>query len=1115
MKKSVHTWRALFTFACLSPLLAARAQYWTTNKLNNAAVTNAAGALVVLGTEGSYNNSPTATKEAAFDGNTATFFDPLAANAQNAWAGFELRSPKVVTRIRYVGRSGQAARMNGVLFQTANSADFSDAVTLHSHTPPANWTGTTWIDVTLNSTTNVLRACRYVRFIATAAASYGGNMAECEFYGMDAQSSPPPTPALSFADSANWYASLRWTVDATALAYEVQRRRADEPDFAPVYTNFYSNAGSSTWRDPVPLFSSTDYRIRARNSAGDSAWLAFTAAAYHAATGTWIGTAGTYGNNMTGDKVFDANIDTFFDGPAASNGNGLWAGLDLGAPRAVVGLRFTPRPAWASRMTGGLFQGADNPDFTGATTLHTVSPAPHYTNMTVVALTSPATFRYVRYLSPNGGWGNVSEVEFDLAASAPKTPLGLSVASSDITNDFPVLSWSFDTHTTVSSSLVYRATAPGGPYTPVTPQGVAVRSWTDTSALVGVLYFYRVSAVACDAYGWFESPPTASLSYRRCQRLERDWATPTTLKAGISAFRIGTVYNNQTATLDVDKLFDGSLATFADITPSACSVGLDLGKPYGVGWLRFSPRATYAARVNGAVLRGSNDLDSATTLAPFANAVAGAYTVNRTTASGTYRYVFATRLDGAEFYGNLAELELYGWDPDTLPAIMTAPLSVTITRQAAALALSWSAATHQTAYRVERMPADASSGWTEVGTTTDTALADANPIAGVRYLYRVASTRTGENGEETAYSDSYPAIFYTAGSGTGLKGHYCHPFTKAFDPAQNLVLTRTDPTVDFTWGGTVPLADGTPSSLTNTCVTWYGKLLVPHSGTYTFHAVSDDGAALSLDGQYVLNDWSDGAYERSGSATLTAGEHLLRLDYFQGGGGASVRLDWSGAVLRETIPASQLLPLDLPPDTISGWQGRTFNASRLGAHTLDQASGGITVGSSGVDLSGAAEGHHFIWKTISGPFLLEAKVTQQTDVNALSAKALLMIRTSLVSGSPFLAPARMATGQLGYKARLAEGGTITDLLAWQGTPTNPCWLRVKRRGNTFTTSFKNTGGDWTDFHTYVDTNGVFNTSLVAGFSVTSPTTTSTKFLQTATFSEIRLTPLYGTILLLQ
>ena len=179
----------------MAGLSCAWAQSWTTVKLNSFAVTNGAGALVVLGTD---TNAWTAgmTKEAVYDGNTNTYFDCYQTN--NAWAGFQLQSPKIVTRIRYCGRTGQEARMVGARFEGANNAAFSNSVTLWTHTPPAGWLGDSWVDVTLTNAA-YQSSCTYLRFIATSSPSFGGNVREVEFYGVDPVTNGlPPKPAMVF-----------------------------------------------------------------------------------------------------------------------------------------------------------------------------------------------------------------------------------------------------------------------------------------------------------------------------------------------------------------------------------------------------------------------------------------------------------------------------------------------------------------------------------------------------------------------------------------------------------------------------------------------------------------------------------------------------------------------------------------------------------------------------------------------------------------------------------------------------------------------------------------------------------------------------------------------------
>jgi hypothetical protein len=63
------------------------------------------------------------------------------------------------------------------------------------------------------------------------------------------------------------------------------------------------------------------------------------------------------------------------------------------------------------RMRYGIFEGANKPDFSDAETLYTVNDIPKvcYNEAT---LKTPASYRYVRYKSPENGFCNVAEIEF-------------------------------------------------------------------------------------------------------------------------------------------------------------------------------------------------------------------------------------------------------------------------------------------------------------------------------------------------------------------------------------------------------------------------------------------------------------------------------------------------------------------------------------------------------------------------------------------------------------------------------------------------------------------------------------------------------------------------------
>lgn len=125
-----------------------------------------------------------------------------------------------------------------------------------------------------------------------------------------------------------------------------------------------------------------------------------------------MGTAfGTTPTSLTGyeyDKAWDGNINTWPDYVGA---NGGITGIDLGQGNAKVvrKIRFYPRWDLPSRMNGGQFQGSN--DGINYTTLYTIGATPAVLWNTAV-VTNGTAFRYLRYLSPNGSYGNVAEVEF-------------------------------------------------------------------------------------------------------------------------------------------------------------------------------------------------------------------------------------------------------------------------------------------------------------------------------------------------------------------------------------------------------------------------------------------------------------------------------------------------------------------------------------------------------------------------------------------------------------------------------------------------------------------------------------------------------------------------------
>jgi hypothetical protein len=79
---------------------------------------------------------------------------------------------------------------------------------------------------------------------------------------------------------------------------------------------------------------------------------------------------------------------------------------------ALTRIRFYPRNGFAQRMLKGRFSGSNEGKTTDFQTLAEIQETPPEGQWTEIQLAKPVRFRYLKYESPMGGWGNVAEVEF-------------------------------------------------------------------------------------------------------------------------------------------------------------------------------------------------------------------------------------------------------------------------------------------------------------------------------------------------------------------------------------------------------------------------------------------------------------------------------------------------------------------------------------------------------------------------------------------------------------------------------------------------------------------------------------------------------------------------------
>ena len=165
-----------------------------------------------------------------------------------------------------------------------------------------------------------------------------------------------------------------------------------------------------------------------------------------------------------------------------------------------------------------------------------------------------------------------------------------------------------------------------------------------------------------------------------------------------------------------------------------------------------------------------------------------------------------------------------------------------------------------------------------------------------------------------------------------IRDSYYNNITLSGAPA----LSRNEGVIDHDFGG------GSPDPLINVdnFSARYTKTHYFAAGNYVFNTLSDDGVRLYIDGSVIIDKWIDqGATPYSAAIALTEGNHDIRFEYYDHGGGAVVKLNWDQVIDPTSTPT--------PSPTPTGAAGPT----PTGAPTSGQAVTSFTLINADTDLS--------------------------------------------------------------------------------------------------------------------------------------------------------------------
>ena len=196
---------------------------------------------------------------------------------------------------------------------------------------------------------------------------------------------------------------------------------------------------------------------------------------------------------------------------------------------------------------------------------------------------------------------------------------------------------------------------------------------------------------------------------------------------------------------------------------------------------------------------------------------------------------------------------------------------------------------------------------------------------------------------------------------------------------------------------------------------WSGVVKIAEAGKYTFATESDDGSRLAVDGKEVVNNGGAHAMgKKSGEVELTAGEHPILIEYFQGGGGAGCKVTWKGPKGDEQpIPSSAL----------------GYDKAKLAAISWDEAAWKKMKGAGG---AAAANGDAWFYKMDTGP-LLSASITGQWPDKNIAMKGIAVNIGAGVGKEGLKAGVCFDTDLLRYSAGWTGGWLNIEGVAYDGS----------------------------------------------------------------------------------
>jgi fibronectin type 3 domain-containing protein len=566
--------------------------------------------------------------------------------------------------------------------------------------------GTTWanlaaVGANVTSYTDTGLSSGSIYYYRVSAVDAGGSSAPSAAVSATATGTTPPQPTgVSASAASSSEIDIQWQSVSGATGYRVER----SPDGSTGWTAIHT--GTATTYSDLGLTAATTYYYR------------------------------VFATNSSGDSPASATVDaTTLPLPPAAPSNP--------AATAISGSQITVSWNDVAGETGFTVQ--RSPDGTSSwTTAGTTAQG--VTSLTDSGLAASTTY-YYRVLATNAGGSSSpsSIVSATTLSAAPPAPTGLRAAALSSTST--TVSWGAS-----SGATTYQVQRSPNGSTWTTLTSTAQTSYNDTGLTAATTYSYRV--IAANSAG--TSPPSTTVSVTTfvapCPCT--GWAPTATPKVTAASdstanelgvkFRVdlpGTITGlrfykgtgntgthtahvwSRTGTLLGSATFTNETATGWQQVNFSAPIAVAAATTYVASY--FAPSGHYAADQNYFATQG---VDNAP-IHLLANGIDGYDGVYKQTTSGFPTYTYKA----SNYWVDI----VFNANPPATPASVTASAQPT-----GQITVGWAAVTGASSYSIS-YSSDGVSGWTVIGSTSQTSWTDVRPTPGVANYYRVSAVSAG------------------------------------------------------------------------------------------------------------------------------------------------------------------------------------------------------------------------------------------------------------------------------------------------------------------------------------------------------------------------------------